>query len=100
MVISWRRFIQSSADWDLSTTAPSYFHLLLKVYIPTRSLLVNERRLMVPSQRGTKSLSRTFLFSVLLLVEWSFSLHPECRHSFWQHSKTTENSSLPWALNL
>ncbi|CAM4675241.1 unnamed protein product [Leuciscus chuanchicus] len=40
-------------------------HSLLRVYIPTRSLRsVNERRLVVPSQRATKSLSRTFSFTV------------------------------------
>ena len=46
-------------------SAPSYFHSILQVYFPTRSLRsVNERRLVVPSQRGTKSLSRTFSFTV------------------------------------
>ncbi len=45
-------------------SAPSYFHSLLQVYIPTRSLRsVNERRLVVPSQRASKSLSRTFSFT-------------------------------------
>lgn len=50
-----------------STTgsAPFYFHSLLRVYTPTRSLRsINERRLVVPSQRATKSLSRTFSFTV------------------------------------
>jgi len=48
-------------------SAPSYFHSLLQVYIPTRSLRsVNERRLVVPlpTQRALKSLSRTFSFTV------------------------------------
>ncbi len=46
-------------------TAPAYFHSLLRIYIPTRSLRsTNERRLVGPSQRGTKSLSRTFSFTV------------------------------------
>ncbi len=46
-------------------SAPSYFHSLMTIYIPSRSLRsVSEHRLVVPSQRGTKSLSRTFLFTV------------------------------------
>ncbi len=46
-------------------SAPAYFHSLLRIYIPSRSLRsTNERRLVVPSQRGTKSLSRTFSFTV------------------------------------
>ncbi len=46
-------------------SAPSYFHSLLQTYIPSRSLRsTSERRLVVPSQRGTKSLSRTFSFTV------------------------------------
>ncbi|XDV27697.1 hypothetical protein PO909_031193 [Leuciscus waleckii] len=50
---------------SVTGSAPSYFHSLLQVYIPTRSLRsVNERRLVVPSQRAKKSLSRTFSFTV------------------------------------
>ncbi len=46
-------------------SAPSYFHSLLRIYIPSRSLRsASERRLVVPSQRGTKSLSRIFSFTV------------------------------------
>ncbi len=46
-------------------SAPSYFHSLMSIYIPSRSLRsASERRLVVPSQRGTKSLSRTFSFPV------------------------------------
>ncbi len=45
--------------------APTYFHSLLRIYIPSRSLRsASERRLVVPSQRGSKSLSRTFSFTV------------------------------------
>ncbi len=45
--------------------APSYFHSLLRIYIPSRSLRsASERRLVVPSQRGSKSLSRTFSFTI------------------------------------
>ncbi len=46
-------------------SAPAYFHSLLRIYIPSRSLRsASERRLVVPSQRGSKSLSRTFSFTV------------------------------------
>ncbi len=42
-------------------SAPAYFHSFLRIYIPSRSLRsTSEWRLVVPSQRGTKSLSRTF----------------------------------------
>ncbi len=47
-------------------SAPSYFHSLLRIYIPSRSLRsASEQRLVVPSQRGSKSLSRTFSFTFL-----------------------------------
>ncbi len=46
-------------------SAPTYFHSLLRIYIPSRSLRsASEQRLVVPSQRGSKSLSRTFSFTV------------------------------------
>ncbi len=46
-------------------SAPTYFHSLLRIYIPSRSLgSASERRLVVPSQRGSKSHSRTFSFTV------------------------------------
>ncbi len=46
-------------------SAPTYFHSLLRIDIPSRSLRsASERRLVVPSQRGSKSLSRTFSFTV------------------------------------
>ncbi len=46
-------------------SAPTYFHSLLRIYIPSRSLRsASEWRLVVPSQRGSKSLSRTFSFTV------------------------------------
>ncbi len=46
-------------------SAPAYFHSLMTIYIPSRSLRsASEQRLVVPSQRGTKSLSRTFSFTV------------------------------------
>ncbi len=46
-------------------SAPVYFHSLLRIYIHSRSLRsASERRLVVPSQRGSKSLTRTFSFTV------------------------------------
>ncbi len=46
-------------------SVPAYFHSLMTIYIPSRSLrFTSERHLVVPSQRGTKSLSRTFSFTV------------------------------------
>ncbi len=46
-------------------SAATYFHSLLRIYIPSRSLRsASERHLVVPSQRGSKSLSRTFSFTV------------------------------------
>ncbi len=45
--------------------APIYLNLLVQTYAPSRSLCsASERRLVVPSQRGTKSLSRTFSWTV------------------------------------
>ncbi|KAI2668556.1 hypothetical protein H4Q32_005298 [Labeo rohita] len=42
-------------------SAPAYLHSLLQIYTPSRSLRsTSERHLVVPSQRGTKSLYRTF----------------------------------------
>ncbi len=46
-------------------STPTYFHSLLQIYTPSRSLRsASERRLVVPSQRGSKSLSRTFSFTI------------------------------------
>ncbi len=43
-----------------SGSAPLYLNSLLQTYMPSRSLCsVSERRITVPSQRGTKSLSLT-----------------------------------------
>ncbi len=45
--------------------APIYLNFLVQTYAPSRSLRsASERRLVVPSQRGTKSLSRTFSWTV------------------------------------
>ncbi len=49
----------------IPSRSPAYFHSLLRIYIPSRSLRsASEQRLVVPSQRGSKSLSRTFSFTV------------------------------------
>ncbi len=46
-------------------SAPFYFHSLMTIYIPSRSLRsTSERCLVVPSQRVSKLLSRTFSFIV------------------------------------
>ncbi len=46
-------------------SAPTYFHSPLRIYIPSWSLIsASEQRLVVPSQRGSKSLSRIFSFTV------------------------------------
>ncbi len=58
----------------IPSRSPTYFHSLLQIYIPSRSLRsANERRLVVPSQRGSKSLSRTFSFTV---PGWWNDLYP------------------------
>ncbi|XP_053541743.1 uncharacterized protein LOC128634923 [Ictalurus punctatus] len=49
----------------LSGTAPSYLNSLLKAYVPSRNLRsINDRRLVVPTQRGSRSFSRTFKLTV------------------------------------
>ncbi len=48
-----------------SGSAPLYINSLLQTYMPSRSLhSASERRITVPSQRGTKSLSQTFSLTV------------------------------------
>ncbi len=48
-----------------SGSAPLYLNSLLQTYVPSRSLRsASERRITVPSQRGTKSLSQTFSLTV------------------------------------
>ncbi len=64
-------------------SAPTYFHSLLRIYIPSRSLRsASERRLVVPSQRGSKSLSRTFSFTV-----------PDCWNDLPTHIRTAGSLS-------
>ncbi len=80
-------------------SAPTYFHSLLRIYIPSRSLRsASERRLVVPSQRGSKSLSRTFSFTVP--GRWNDLPHPHPDR--WipvNLQATTENSSLSTLLD-
>ncbi len=46
-------------------SAPLYLNSLLQSYVPSRNLhSASERRFIVPSQRGTTSLSRTFKLNV------------------------------------
>ncbi|KAL0174283.1 hypothetical protein M9458_030251, partial [Cirrhinus mrigala] len=46
-------------------SVPAYLHSLLPIYTPSRTLRsTSERRLIVPSQRGSKSLSRTLSYTV------------------------------------
>ncbi len=72
-------------------SAPAYFHLLMTIYIPSRSLRsASERCLVASSQRGTKSLSRTFSFTV---PGWWNELPTHIRDAesltiFKQHLKT------------
>ncbi len=83
-------------------SAPSYFHSLMTIYIPSRSLIsANERCLVVPSQRCTKSLSRTFSFTVpgwwnelptpirnaesLTIFKRHLKTHLFCHHLTWKN---------------
>ncbi len=76
----------------ITGSAPTYFHSLLRTYIPSRSLRsASERRLVVPSQRGSKSLSRTFSFTVP--GRWNDLPTPI------RNTTTTENSSLSTLLD-
>ncbi len=48
-----------------SGSAPLYLNSLLQTYMPSRSLRsASERRITIPSQKGTKSLSQTFSLTV------------------------------------
>ncbi len=83
--------------------APSYFHSLLRIYIASRSLRsASERRLVVPSQRGSKSLSRTFSFTVPDCWNNLSPPPPPPHPDRWipvNLQATTENSSLSTLLD-
>ncbi len=80
-------------------SAPTYFHSLMTIYIPSRSLRsASERRLVVPSQRGSKSLCRTFSFPT---NGW-WNDRPTPMNPFWipvNLQATNENSSLSTLLD-
>ncbi len=53
-----------------SGSAPLYLNVLLQTYMPSRSLRsASEQRIIVPSQRGTKSLS--LFFSLTVPIWWN-----------------------------
>ncbi len=83
-------------------SAPSYLHSPMMIYIPSRSLRsASEWRLVVPSQRGTKSRSRTFSFTVP--GWWNELPTPSGMRSPWQFSSDTWkliSSVLTWLLLL
>ncbi len=76
-----------------SGSAPLYLNSVLQTYMPSRSLRsASERRITVPSQRGTKSLSQTF--SLTVPIWWPAQLNP----SSWiltHLQETAKNTSLP-----
>ncbi len=78
-----------------SGSAPLYLNSLLQTYMPSRSLRsASERRITVPSQRDTKSLSHDFYINRSHLVEWPAQLNP----SSWiltHLQETPKNTSLP-----
>ncbi len=52
-------------SYKTTGAAPIYLNSLVQTYAPSRSLhSASERRLVVPSQRGTKSLSQPFSWTV------------------------------------
>ncbi len=74
-----------------TTSAPLYLNSLLQTYVPSRSLhSANERRIIVPSQRGTKLVSQTF--SLTVPIWWNDlpnSIHAaESFHIFKKRLKT------------
>ncbi len=72
-------------------TAPMYLNLLVQTYAPSRSLRsASERRLVVPSQRGTKSLSQTFSWTV---PSWWNDL-PISIRVFSHFQKTSKDTSI------
>ncbi len=74
-------------------SAPTYFHSLLQIYTPSRSLRsASERRLVVPSQRGSNH-SPEHSRSPFLAGGMIFPPHPE-RWIPVNLQATTENSSL------
>ncbi len=75
-----------------SGSAPLYLNSVLQTYVPSRSLLsASERHIIVPSQRGTKSLSQTFSLTV---PNWWNDL-PNSIRAASHLQETAKNTSLP-----
>ncbi len=76
-------------------SAPLYLNSLLQMYVPSRSLRsASKHRFIVPSQRGTKSLSQTFKLNV---PSWWNDLPNSIRaaESLAIFKNRLENTSLP-----
>ncbi len=74
-----------------AASAPIYLNSLVQTYAPSRSLRsASEQRLVVPSQRGTKSLSRTFSWTV---PSWWNALPISIRTVFSHFQKTSKDTS-------
>ncbi len=77
-------------------SAPSYFHSLITIYIPSRSLRsASERRLVVPSQKVSKITLQNILVHRSWLVEWTSTLI----QNLWQFSSDTRkliSSVITW----
>ncbi|XP_051506392.1 uncharacterized protein LOC127413344 [Myxocyprinus asiaticus] len=76
-------------------SAPAYLKSFMQSYVPTRSLQsAKKRRLVEPTQRGTKTLFRTFSF---IIPRWWNDLPNSIREadSLSVFKKTTKNTSFP-----
>ncbi len=99
MLLIGQHISKNARDLFLQT-----FQHIFSWYIPSRSLRsASERRLMVPSQRGAKSLSRTFSFTApvwwnelptpirnarsLTIFKRHLKTHLFCHHFTWLHLK-------------
>ncbi len=74
-------------------SAPLYLNSLLQTYVPSRSLRsASERRIIVPSQRDTKSLSQTFSLTVPI---WWNDLPNSSSWILSHLQEMTKNTSVP-----
>ncbi len=81
-------------------SAPTYFHSLLQIYIPSRSLRsASERRLVDTITERLKITLQNILVHHSWLVEWSSHPYPEFGIPV-NLQATTENSSLSTLLNI
>ncbi len=77
-----------------SGSAPLYLNSLLQTYVPSRSLRsASERRITVPSHRGTKSLSQTF--SLTVPIWWNDLSNSIQQLNPYHLQETAKNTSLP-----